>query len=300
MKGFLRNPARASLVIMLLVAAWCVLGASAPDRGRSSKKQKTDAIRTALTVLMDLPSGRRVISNMMLRWQLPDEEAVAGIFKWGNVSKTDAVLTRHFDPETGREQRERLVTIYIKRGQSKADLVLDVAHELTHAASGPQWDPYDPELTAARYVWISLEGDGGEIDALITECRVAGELGIVRGATAARCMRYRVSEEPALARDRIREDLYRVGSARNRLVRMLGLDVELFPFLSDRVPRLFSSTGNAPYPLALAEEYDELTRIACSNSEKRLARINGRDPASATDLAKKITSFFLARRCRGV
>ena len=197
---------------------------------------------------------------------LREREDLRFKFKWGAASKTDAVLTRHFNPRTGAESRERQVTIFLREGQAFDDLVLDIAHELVHATSRPGWDPYDPRLTPGKYIWAAIEGEGGEVQAVAMECRVGFEVHSRFGAASSaveRCKSYLSSKQAGLDEELIRRDFYRVGHWDYELDRKLGPERSLFPLLSRETPKLYSSTGNAPYPVALFREFEEITQIAC-------------------------------------
>jgi hypothetical protein len=253
-----------------------------------------DRLRAALTILANVPSGKDLLerAERLARATGGSAASAADLFRWSAVSRTDAVLTRTFSPETGRESRERRVTIYLRHGQKLEDLVLDVAHELTHATSGPAWDPYDPELTAGKYIWAAIEGEGGEIAALVAECRVALELASRYEVSASRCDRYRgAALGEGVDPERVRRDFYRVGKWRTELVRSLGHETRRFPLLSAEAPKLYSSTGHAPYPVALLREFEKITETACANSRRRSRSLSDRSPASES------TARFLARRC---
>ena len=238
-------------------------------------------------------------------------ESLRERFRWGDASRTDAVLTRHYDSETGQETRERKVTIYLRRGQPMEEMMLDLAHELVHATSRPAWDPYDPKLTAAEYIRVAIEGAGGEVEAVQAECRVSLELFTTRVAGGARldaektksldsrCTRYGGS----LAMDVIRKDFYRVGRWNTELQSRLGEGArKLLPLLSSEKPSLYSSTGGAPYPVALLEEYRQMTTVACENSRRRAATLaedgdsSLRSPASVSEIEQS-NRLFLTRRC---
>jgi hypothetical protein len=249
-------------------------------------------VEDVLRVLEETPSGRRIVARAR---QTPGLE-----IEWGEVSKTDAVLTRHFNTATGQESRIRKVTVYLRRDQKPEELVLDLAHELTHATAAPQWDPYDPELTPADYVWRALEAPGGEVDALVAECELAFELSGRWEGAARRCERYRVSRASDRAdRQRVKRDFYRVGRWHAPLLRRLGADKIRFPLLSGDDPELYSSTGQAPYPVALLKEFEDITRAACENSRKRLSSFSSRAPASERGPAGGANvARFLSRRCK--
>jgi hypothetical protein len=215
----------------------------------------------------------------------------------GSVSRTDAILTRHFNLELGTEIQERQITIHLKEDQKTADFLLDLAHELTHASAGTHWDPYDPKLSSLQYIRSSIEGPGGEVDALLSECKVAVELAeggaIGFDPTLKRCSRYENRQDTVL-------EFYRVGRWASEMKKGLGDRITELRDLSAEEPELFSSTGGAPYPVSLLREYRQLTNAACENSKKRLRSLSGRTPASVNGVMSQIhqsTRIFLKNRC---
>lgn len=262
------------------------------------------SIEGALKSLRRAPTGEALLRKAMSVWKLKSESDLLARFRWGSSSKTDAVLIRHYDSQTGEETREREVTVYLRQAQPMDALILDLAHELVHATSRPSWDPYDPDLTASGYIRSAIEGEGGEVEAVRTECQVSLELfGQNPPAdVAARCRNYHTADAAQL----IRKDFYRVGKWAERLRADLKEEGEgkvVFPLLSEERPALYSSTGGAPYPVSLLEEYRQMTQVACENSRKRersLKNFNestGREPAADTGIRQGIERF-LARRCR--
>jgi hypothetical protein len=181
--------------------------------------------------------------------------------------------------------------IYLRRDQSLQETILDLAHEMTHAVSGPQWDPYDPNLTPGLYIKTAIEGTGGEVEAVLNECHVSEELAQRFGTKNARCEGYFRGLTGDEAKAKILRDFYRVGQWREALSEGLNGEEKLFPHLSDQKPTLYSSTGNSPYPISLLREYEELTKVACSNSVRRMGTL--RKPASI----REATARFIARRC---
>lgn len=210
------------------------------------------------------------------------------LIRWGDNSRTDAVLTRYLNPKTGEERRERRVMIYLKRGQSLDDRVLDLAHELVHATTRPPWDPYDPALTASGYIEAAIEGAGGEVDAVIAECQVGMELGLAQFPSATRCQGYFEKGDPSakVLRERIVADFYRSGQWAQPLRAMLG--ERRLPQLSGESPALYSSTGKLPYPMALYNEFEALNEVACRNSIGRLQ-------SSSAPVRSRASEFVLSR-----
>ncbi len=261
------------------------LAAAEPSPART-RAEDQERLSEAIRLLGLTPEGSELLGKARRAWRVRDLAGLLGHFRLAKVSRTDAILTRHYHPATGQEERERKVTVHLRRSQSLHDLVLDLAHELTHAAAGPTWDPYDAALTPAIYMRAAIEEPGGEVDALVAECAVGKGLGIRRGVSAGRCRRYR-KESGAIDREKVRADFYRVGRWLEEVRDRLGADADSFPLLTAGTPRLYSSTGHAPYPLALIREFDEITQIACENTRRREGSAPGRTPASD----------FLAKRC---
>lgn len=275
------------LLRILCVSFFCAFGASGSSTTAVFAPWKWNEV---FAWLEKTPSGRKVLEGAFKHWGLRDSSELTHLLRIGRVSKTDAVLTRYYHPDTGREERERKVTISIRGDQGALEAALDLAHELTHAIHGPAWDPYDPELTVADYIHNAIEGLGGEAQALIQECRVVLELAPRSKTAQSRCGKY--LEDGVLSFERVVEDFYRVGPAYAELKTKLGIHLERFPHLSDEKATLFSSTGRSPYPVALMNEYREITEIACRNSKQRFSSLRRIASASLDPTAR-----FLAKRC---
>lgn len=282
--------------------AWGSPYAGASQRGESR-------ILTAIEMLQHVPSGRALLAQAVRAWKLSSAQELTQVLHPGAASRTDAVLTRHYSPSSGTEIREREVTIYVREDQSLDNMVLDIAHEMVHATSRPAYDPYDPELTVGRYIKTAIEGEGGEVSAVLVECQVALELSRNFGMNPHRCRGYLSGDQRQVDARRIKADFYRVGKWDGEIKKTLGSEATLFPELSTESPRLFSSTGNAPYPAALLHEFQALTQIACENSKRRvssvsdgprrkLASVDSGDSQSAEDNAEVKTIQFLQRRCQ--
>jgi hypothetical protein len=281
---------RAWLLLGMGLIAQSTLAAERPIQGQNR-------IQMAIEILDRVPTGDALIRKAFKIWNLKSQSELIQVVKSGPVSRTDAVLTRHFDSDTGKESREREVTVYVNDNQSLVNMILDIAHEMVHATSRPSWDPYDPTLTAGQYILSAIDGEGGEVQAVATECRVALELSKNYQIPTKRCHSYLNSKSQMVDVDPIQRDFYRVGQWKDELVKTLGRETSLFPKLSNDPPELYSSTGNAPYPVALLKEYQALTQVACENTRHRYSsapqRNPNRSPASESDSSK----LFLERRC---
>jgi hypothetical protein len=299
----------AYVVGLLLAALSFAAGGGWTDASRVGEStEDMERVQHALLVLARVHSGRIALDRARRAWKLDSNEQLIRYFRWSDVSKTDAVLTRKLNPKSGKEERERKVVIYLRKDQSQEDLLLDIAHELTHASHGPSWDPYDPELTAGEYIYATIEADGGEVDALLMECRVGLELGMAGSSSVERCKRYLGAESKTLPiRHKVLADFYRVGRWKKEVEGKLGRERVRFPHLSEENAQLFSSTGQAPYPVALIREYEEITQIACENSRRRLDRLVDQTPQTqggpsrapaGVDSIRSTTEHFLSRRCQ--
>jgi len=276
--------------------------------------QTSVRLQDTLETLNRVPAGGGLLAKALRIWKLPGISSLLENLKWGQASRTDTVLTRHYNPKTGQEDRERRVTIFLREDQPEADLILDLAHELVHATARPTFDPYDSALTPGKYIIAALEGEGGEVDAVITECTVAIELAEQLGSPLSRCRNYLDSSEvkgsgPAyrVNKDKVRSDFYRVGKWQADLLRRLGEEIRLFPLISTDSPRLYSSTGHAPYPIALLNEFEEITEMACDNSRKRMNSVASRSPASTffgpssgstLHSDRESIQLFIQKRCK--
>ena len=283
-----------SLAAFFFVAEWGGVGAISQ---RVEADSEIDPIVKALHVLQAVPSGKNLVNQALRNWHASQIRDLKEEFKLASVSRTDAVLIRHYNPLTGEERRERKVLIYLRENQPFFDLVLDMAHELVHATSRPSFDPYDPKLTAGIYVRSAIEGEGGEVDAVSTECQISMELRNANLGNSDRCAHY-FSPLHQLDREKITRDFYRVGSWQTELGKRLGEERKLFPLMSKNAPRLYSSTGRSPYPVALLNEFDELTQIACENSYRRARQEKNRSPASLNSGdSRSPETHFLNKRC---
>jgi hypothetical protein len=244
-------------------AAPPVISAGAPEK----------ILEEALGRLEGSGTGRELLAGARVLWHEDSRVGLRSHFRLGAASRTDAVLIRHFDPDTGEESRERNVTVYLRLDQPLAELTLDMAHELVHATARPAWDPYDPDLSAGKYIQSAIEGEGGEVEAVRHECLVGYELHYKK-VVGQRCRDY--GKAPDFATSRIRQDFYRIGKWKAKVVKMLGTESSLFPELSSEKPALFSSTGGTPYPAALLEEFRGLTQIACGNMLSRKQNMDER------------------------
>jgi hypothetical protein len=292
------------MLSLVALAPWVAIPADAPASSTvpGTVQGAVTTVDQVIALLEKSQTGHSMIEKAMRVWNLQSREEFEKRLKWGTSSRTDAVLIRHYDEETGKISRERQVTIYLRQNQSAEDLMLDLAHELVHATARPSWDPYDPNLTAGAYIRATIEGEGGEVEAVRVECQVSNEVFGEKSSSpsASRCLKYVTAEgassgsssDKSEVTQKIRQDFYRVGHWMGDLRRKLGDEKTLFPLLSGSRPALYSSTGGTPYPVALYEEYRQMTAVACENTRRRA-------PASSqSSLQDKSAQLLLSNRCK--
>jgi hypothetical protein len=261
-------------LICFLLLGGLSLSASENRSKSESKDQNEESgyppFQEVLSFLDEVPTGRLILTQAQSHWGFQHRKDLWQKVYWGRVSRTDAVLTREIDAQTGKEKQKREVKISLKQGQSVLEMALDLVHELVHAIHDPDWDPYDPGLTSASYIEMAIEGKGGEVEALWWECQVNFEFHKKFHVPLSRCERYTaqgsLQEE---SKESIRKDFYRSGQWTPRLMKEMGEEARRLNLLSSQTPVFFSSTGRTPYPYALYREFEEMNEIACLNSWTR-------------------------------
>ena len=239
-------------------------------------------------------TGRRLIDRARQTWKARSLGELTQHLRWGSASRTDSTLVRNYNPRTGEEQKERRVVIVLREDQSDAALVLDLAHELTHALARPAFDPYDPHLTVGSYLSLSIEGEGGEVAAMMSECSLSLEMNEKgEGPRFRRCKKYLDFSQNQLSRARLLRDFYLSGRWYAEIKKELGVEAAQFPYLSELEPQFYSSIVGFPYPHALIQEYKELTEAACRNSLERKER-SAQDNSNLSPLQAE----FLKTRCQ--
>src|SRR5690348_335129 len=99
-------------------------------------------LEAILNLLSDVPSGRSLMDAAKKTWKCDSPKKLATHFQWSDVSRTDTVLTRHYNPQTGAEERARQIQIFLREDQPVVEVALDMVHELVHATARPSFDPY--------------------------------------------------------------------------------------------------------------------------------------------------------------
>ena len=219
----------------------------------------------------------------------------------GAISKTEIVATRVLKGQD--EKIDFNVQVLISRDKSPVFQAIDLAHELVHALH-PKSNPFDPKLNAVDYIREGIEADGGEAQAIMQECKVGYELvGIVEQEPAqlikARCQYvWKTEKNP----DHWKLSFYYLGkhfalfhTKLNSINPDKEKNIEISKIVQPKDPMFTSAVANKPYPLALLDEYVEITQKICKKSEERkIASVNAGDEQAAGSMNERCQSLSSA------
>lgn len=225
---------------------------------------------------------------------------ITDVVKVGDSSLTDTTLVRKFSPHSPEHViYESRSVVYISRHLAWDDALLDLAHELTHFVYRGSFNPYSDSFNAKDFIKSTIEGEGGEVQAFLTECRVLKELFSNKVQSRSHCQKIE-TEEGELSYTRAVELFYHVGSYYPTFHKQLQNReiASSFSDLKGEKINFISSAYGVPYPLAALMEYDLVLNKVCENDRKRLAYMQQgpqRSPASATVGKEKFQESFSAR-----
>ena len=193
----------------------------------------------------------------------------------GRISKTEIIATRVIQGK--QEKLDFNVQVIISKDKSPVFQAIDLAHELVHALH-PKSNPFDPKLNAVDYIRQGIESEGGEAHAIMQECKVGQELvALVEEEPAqlikARCQFVWKSQKDE---DQWKLSFYHLGKQlalfRSRL-NSVNSDQDkkdsIAKIIQAKDPLFTSAAANKPYPLALLDEYVEITKKICNKSQER-------------------------------
>lgn len=208
------------------------------------------------------------------------------VIKPGPGSLTDTTLIRRFSISNPDQiTYETRSIIYLNEDLNVEDAIMDLAHELTHYVYRKDFNPYKMNFTLEDFIKSTIEGEGGEVHAFMTECQVLEQLSKNQVKKRSNCIRI-MNEKNQLSFDQAVAKFYQVGPYYNKLhKKMMKHDIwGKFNQISSKTPRFISSAYGVPYPLAAYEEYVTVLSKVCENDRKRLTYFmqenQGRSPAS--------------------
>jgi len=226
---------------------------------------------------------------------------LSDVVKVGESSLTDTTLVRKFSPHSPEHVvYESRSVVYISRHLSWNDALLDLAHELTHFVYRDSFNPYSESFNAKDFIKSTIEGEGGEVQAFLTECRVLKELFSNKVQSRSHCQKIE-TDRGELSFTKAVELFYHVGDYFPSFNKKLeGHSIaRSFESLKPEKINFISSAYGVPYPVAALMEYELVLNKVCENDKKRLAYMQQgpqRGPASATVGKEKFQQSY-SERC---
>jgi hypothetical protein len=228
-------------------------------------------------------------------------QTLQDVIKVGESSLTDTTLVRKFSPHSPEHViYESRSVVYINKSLAWDDALLDLAHELTHYVYREGFNPYSESFNAKDFIKSTIEGNGGEVQAFLTECKVLRELFSRRVQSRSNCQKIEDSAGQ-LSYSKAVELFYHVGSYYDGLHSQLQKrDIaSSFSDLKSEKINFISSAYGVPYPVAALMEYDLVVSKVCENDKKRLAYMQQsgpkRGPASESEGQTKFLQSYNTR-----
>ncbi|MBD65799.1 MAG: hypothetical protein CME62_11370 [Halobacteriovoraceae bacterium] len=223
-------------------------------------------------------------------------KSILELVKVGQGSLTDTTLVRKFSAHHPDEvSYESNSVVYINQDLSQYDAVLDLAHELTHFVYRKNFNPYEGNFTLPEFIKNTIEGNGGEVQAFLMECKVLSELFPRSADGRYNCNLVRTDSGHGFSFKKAVDKFYQVGHYFESFEQMLenhGIRKN-FPQISADKSNFISSAYGIPYPVAAFEEYQTVMAKVCENDKRRLGYFKtnkGRSPASISQFENKIKS----------
>ena len=222
------------------------------------------------------------------------------VIKVGETSLTDTTLVRKFSPHSPEHViYESRSIVYINQSLSWDNALLDLAHELTHFVYREGFNPYAENFNAKDFIKSTIEGQGGEVQAFLTECRVLKELFSKSVSSRTHCLKIE-DENGQLSYTKAVELFYHVGPYFDSFQKQLSHRniISSFSNLKEEKINFVSSAYGVPYPVAALMEFDLVLNKVCENDKKRLAYMQQgpqRGPASVTPEKEKFQASYSAR-----
>jgi len=211
----------------------------------------------------------------------------------GEGSITDTTLIRKFSQNNpdhiSYESRSK---VYINNQLNQYDALLDLAHELTHFVYRKSFNPYNSQFTLPKFIESTVEGEGGEVHAFMTECKVLFELFPKRLQSRYNCKKIISAQTGKISKDLAVKKFYSIGPYYEKFKHKLDLHgiTEDFPLISQNEVGFVSSAYGMPYPVAAYHEYNTVLNKVCENDKRRIAYLKvgdkGRTPASISKIKK--------------
>lgn len=219
----------------------------------------------------------------------------------GTTSLTDTTMTRKFHPDHPEDVVFKTKSlVFLNKDLNQFDALMDLAHELTHFVYRRDFNPYQVNFTLREFIKNTIEAQGGEVHAFLTECNVLRDLFPTLVSRNKNCTKIYDSKTKSFSTDLAVKKFYSLGNLKSQfdtLMKMSG-NSQLESVSSEDISFISSAYG-IPYPIAAFKEYRSVMNKVCSNDQKRLAimsqRYEGRGPASVQRLEGFVQNY--RKRC---
>ncbi len=219
------------------------------------------------------------------------------VLKVGENSLTDTTLIRRFQStEVLNIQYETKTFVYINKELPFVDAILDLAHEITHYIYRTPFNPYTPKLTPLEFIKSTIEGEGGEVDAYLSECRVLYEL--FDEEVQNRFLCGKILENNTFSKTKAINEFYKVGPYLNEIkkhLREFELSSNDLDRLSGETPLFISSAYGSPYPLSAIEEYKTVMQKACDNDHQRIELLKNSSDMNQRKIYRRLEQNYFNR-----
>tara|TARA_Y100000780_G_scaffold159130_1_gene144150 strand:+ start:30505 stop:31473 length:969 start_codon:yes stop_codon:yes gene_type:complete len=257
------------------------------DRWAYIAKSESESLKELIKVLATSKTGKKVLALAAKKAKSYGLE-LEDVIHPGSGSLTDTTLIRRFSPGNAHEiVYESRSKVYINRGLSVKNAILDMAHELVHFSLREPFNPYKNDFGLKDFVVSTVEGKGGEVEAYLVECQVNLELFPHNDSNCSQV----VSEATGEVSKKLGiEKFYQMGRYYSIFLNSLkkhNLSGQDFSYMGREKADFISSAYGLPYPLAAVHEYESIMQRVCLNDEKRLAIIKDNLTRSPAQVAKE-------------
>lgn len=248
-----------------------------PVNNNKSWMDFSDNYKVTLTHLIQKIAQSPTGKELLLKASKKAEsygKTLSQVIEPGNGSITDTTLIRRFMPSRPDQiSYETRSKVYLNRNLNTYDAILDLSHELTHFVYREGFNPYHKNFSLTGFIKSTVEGEGGEVEAFMTECKVLYELFPKKITSRYNCKKIIDPKSGKLSRQLAIKRFYQLGPYYSKFKNKLadhGILKE-FQVLDNSEVTFVSSAYGMPYPVAAYHEYMTVLSKVCENDKKRIA-----------------------------
>ena len=241
------------------------------------------ALKNLTRILARSPEGKIILEKARNKAR-KEGTSLSKILLPGEKSYTDITLIRKFSKTNPQNiQYKSLLKVFINRNLNVQDAVMDMAHELIHYTFRKTFNPYQKNFDLRSFITSTIEGQGGEVEAYMAECKVFFELFYKTHQGKTHCHLTLDLKTKKPDRNRTIKLFYRLGSHYRTFLQKMKKHKIQAPFMRYISPKhtlLISATYDLPYPIAAVHEYESILKKICENEYKRLNALPSRQVSS--------------------